>query len=296
MFDVFTEEIEVQIKKGISNLYWYLGDLKKAWLRSGVGESLTNTLFALRHPDGTKLSKRQLMDKLYEELRIKEYNKRLEVSRNFVRLLVEHSNFVPISDGHKIDIAESCALKLKQIIASQNIEQEKKQFARSNNQIDSSIKYQQDISAIKNDFLEAEKLEGQQRGYMFEKIFTALMKASGILVHDAFKIVGEQIDGAIKHDGHFYLVELKWTKSKAAHNEIASLYLKAEGKLEARGLFISMGGYSSEILQSLPKGKDLKILLMDGTHIAKVLFGVCTFKDILENAISNASLKGEIYS
>jgi hypothetical protein len=139
-------------------------------------------------------------------------------------------------------------------------------------------------------------MDGQARGYQFEKIFTALMKISNITVHEPFKIVGEQIDGAIKHDGHFYLVELKWTKSKAAHQEIASLYLKAEGKLEARGLFISMSGYSTEILQSLPKGKDLKILLMDGTHIAKVLFGNSTFREVLENAVSNASLKGEIYS
>jgi len=69
MFDVFTEEIEVQIKKGISNLYWYLGDLKKAWLRSGVDERIVERLFSLRHDDKSKLSKRQLMDKLYEELR-----------------------------------------------------------------------------------------------------------------------------------------------------------------------------------------------------------------------------------
>jgi hypothetical protein len=37
MFDVFTEEMEVQIKTGISNLYWFREDLRKAWLRSSVG-------------------------------------------------------------------------------------------------------------------------------------------------------------------------------------------------------------------------------------------------------------------
>ena len=36
MFDVFTEQIEVLIKDGIANLYWYKGDLQKAWLRAGV--------------------------------------------------------------------------------------------------------------------------------------------------------------------------------------------------------------------------------------------------------------------
>ena len=41
MFDVFTEQIEVLIKDGIANLYWYKGDLQKAWLRAGVPSIVT---------------------------------------------------------------------------------------------------------------------------------------------------------------------------------------------------------------------------------------------------------------
>lgn len=91
------------------------------------------------------------------------------------------------------------------------------------------------------------------------------------------------------------MIELKWTKSKAAHLEISSLYLKVEGKLEARGIFISMNGYSSEIIQSLPKGKNLKTLLLDGMHLSNVIFGNYTFQELLEHSLSQASLKGEIY-
>lgn len=102
MFDVFTEEIEVQIKRGISNLYWYRGDLKKCWLRAGVDEGLADTLFVKIKEDGGKPSKRELMDFLYQELRSKEYNRRLEVSRNFARILLEHENFVPQDEKHRI--------------------------------------------------------------------------------------------------------------------------------------------------------------------------------------------------
>ena len=90
---------------------------------------------------------------------------------------------------------------------------------------------------------------------------SGLMRISGIPVEEPFKIVGEQIDGAIKYDSHFYLIELKWRKKKANQAEIASLYMKADGKMEARGIFIAMEGYSDEALQSLPRGKDLKIIL-----------------------------------
>tara|TARA_R110002124_G_scaffold76682_1_gene205355 strand:+ start:1452 stop:2360 length:909 start_codon:yes stop_codon:yes gene_type:complete len=294
MIDVFTEEIEVLVKKGISNLYWYLGDLEKAWLRAGVDAKLTSKLFSLRQ-DGKKLSKRDLMDLLYKNLRDLDFNRRLEVSRNFVRFIVEHKNFVPQSDGHKIDIAETAALKLREIIDSQRKQADYNQQIKSKAKDSKKLDYESELLRVRDQFLEAEKLSGQKKGYEFEKVFTELMKISGIPVKEPFKITGEQIDGAIKYGGHYYLIELKWTQSKAAHLEISSLYLKVEGKLDARGIFISMNGYSSEILQSLPKGKKLTTLLLDGMHFSNVIFGKYTFQELLEHSLSQGSLKGEIY-
>ena len=66
MFDVFTEEIEVMIKDGIANLYWYKNDLKKAWLRSGLDLKTADELLSLQDSEGNKLSKRMMMDRLYE--------------------------------------------------------------------------------------------------------------------------------------------------------------------------------------------------------------------------------------
>ncbi|MCL2650757.1 MAG: restriction endonuclease [Candidatus Azobacteroides sp.] len=295
MIDVFTEEIEVQIKRGISNLYWYKEDLKKAWLRSGVELNVCDRLFNLKNDRGEKLSKRELMDSLYSELRNFEYNKRLEISRNFVRLLVEHSNFVPLSDGHRIDIAETCALKLKQIIEEQRKQTEYNQHIKRRVQEVKKLDYDSELSKIREQFLDAEKLTSQKRGYELEKIFTQLMRISGIPVEDSFKIIGEQIDGAIKYDGNYYLIELKWTTNPSAHQEVSSLYVKVEGKMGARGLFISMNGYSKEIVESLPKGKEIKVLFFDGTHIANVIFGNYTFQELMEHAISQASLKSNIY-
>jgi Restriction endonuclease len=295
MFDVFTDELEVQIKKGIANLYWYLGDLEKAWLRAGVDNKLTTKIFSQRQEDGSKFSKRQLMDLLYKDIRNIDFNRRLKISRNFVRFLVEHKNFVPISENHHIDIAETCALKLREIINKQKQEFEYNQQIRKKAKEAKTVDYHNELLRVRDQFLEAEAKTGQERGYAFEKLFVELMKISGIPVEEPFRIVGEQIDGAIKYGGHYYLIELKWTKAKSAHKEISSLYLKVEGKLEARGIFISMSGYSSEIIESMPKGKKLTTLLLDGMHFSNVIFGQYTFQELLEHSVSQASLKGEIY-
>jgi hypothetical protein len=296
VFDIFTEEIELTIKNGIASLYWYLGDLKKAWLRASVDPKLCDSLFSRRNPDGSKFTKRQLMDMLYEHLRNSDFNRRLEISRNFVRFLVEHKSFVPQDDRHKIQVGEHCALKLKQIIQDQNRERERRDFSpvtaatdRSNQNSPSALR------AIQESFTKAKDLPPQQRGYELEKIFGRLMLVNGVPVEEPFRIEGEQIDGAIKYEGHYYLIEAKWTEAKADPKEIGSFYFKVEGKLGGRGIFISMNGYTDGVIGALPRGKELRVILLDGVHFAHVVFGTYSFQQLLDHAISHASVKATIY-
>ncbi len=175
MIDVFSEEIEIQIKNGITNLYWYKGDLEKCWIKSGVEEEVTKKLFSLVKEDGTKFSKRELMDMLYKELKNANHNRRLEVSRNFVRILVEHKNFVSQEANHKIQIAETCALKLREIIEQQRKDAESKQTNKTNKLKDKQPDYETELSVLENRFYEIEGLDVQRRGYVFEKLFADLM-------------------------------------------------------------------------------------------------------------------------
>lgn len=295
MIDVFTEEIEVLIKEGIANLYWYRADLKKAWLRSSVNNKLIEEIYAMKESDGSPISKRKLMDVLYEKLRSHPYDKRLEISRNFVRRLIEHQNFVPQDEKHRVDKAERCALKLKEIIQKQEKEREEREFKKKSAPPDPRHVYNQELEKISNEFKKIKKLEPTKRGYALEKIFTKLMEISKISVHEPFRIKGEQLDGGIKYDGHYYLIELKWTEEKIGGDEIGAFYYKVDGKLDSRGLIISMNGFTDGVLESLPKGKGIKVMLLDGLHLTNVITGIYTFQELLEHAISNAAYKAELY-
>ena len=68
MIDVFNEQIEVLIKEGISNLYWFKGDLKKSFYRANVPENITHKIFGIKY-NGKTLTKRERLDKLYENIR-----------------------------------------------------------------------------------------------------------------------------------------------------------------------------------------------------------------------------------
>lgn len=295
MFDVFTEEIEVLIKDGISNLYWYNADLQKAWVRSGVSENVKNEVTSLKNEEGGKLSKRRQMDELYERLKLVEFDRRLEVSRNFVRLLIEQKSFAPQSQKHRTDIAERASLKLRSLIQEQEKSREYRENIRNRAERASKETYESKLGELRARFAEAHELQPQKKGYELEKLFTELMRVSGIPVEEPFKIVGEQLDGAIKYDGHYYLIELKWIAGHTEPKEIASFFYKVEGKMQGRGIFLAMNGYTPGAISSLPMGKDLKVLLLDGQHIANVFYGSYKFQELLEHAIRQASLKGEIY-
>jgi hypothetical protein len=118
---------------------------------------------------------------------------------------------------------------------------------------------------------------------------------NGVPVEEPFRIEGEQIDGAIKYEGHYYLIEAKWTEAKADPKEIGSFYFKVEGKLGGRGIFISMNGYTDGVIGALPRGKELRVILLDGVHFAHVVFGTYSFQQLLDHAISHASVKATIY-
>ncbi len=295
MFDVFTEQHEVLIKDGIANLYWYRGDLQKAWLRVGVPEAVTAAIWTMRDENGLSMSKRKCMDKLYERLRGADFNLRVRISRDFVRILVGHKNFVPQDPKHRIDIAERAALKLRELITAQENERDRHIQARKQSSKEKKIGYDQQLVAVRESFEQAMALAPQQKGYALEKIFTELMRISNIPVETPFSLKGEQIDGAIKYESHYYIVELKWHASKIEPKDIGAFYFKVDGRLDTRGIAVSMNGYTDGVNETLPRGKELKVILLDGNHLANVIYGHYTFRQLLDHAISYASLKAQLY-
>ena len=298
MFDVFTEQIEVLIKDGIANLYWYRGDLQKAWLRAEVPQAMGKEIYELKDDEGNPLSKRKQMDKLYEGLRDAEYSLRLRISREFVKTLIEHKNFVPQQQNHRIEIAERAALKLREVIAVQKTEQEQKERTKREAVATTAarkLSYDEELIVVRASFERALVMQPKPRGYALEKVFVELMRISGIQVEEPFSNKGEQLDGAIKYDSNYYLIELKWVANKLEPIHIGAFYYKVDGKMDARGIVIAMNGFTDGVHETLPKGKELKVMLLDGNHLANVIYGNYRFQELLDHAIKCASLNGKLY-
>ncbi|MGV5527668.1 restriction endonuclease [Pseudomonas sp. XP1] len=136
---------------------------------------------------------------------------------------------------------------------------------------------------------------GSKRGYALERILHDLARVSSLEVTEAFRERGEQIDGAVKYDGEHYLIEAKWQEKAAANESVYQFAGKVEGKMYGRGLFISIHGFSEQVVSSLIAGKAIKTVLIDGGDLILVLEGMLTFAQMLDCKIKAAQTRGLIY-
>jgi len=143
--------------------------------------------------------------------------------------------------------------------------------------------------------LHAGKLNPQKRGYALESILGQLGNLSGLEITEAFRVNGEQVDGAVKYDGEHYLIEAKWQDKAASNEPVYQFVGKVEGKMYGRGLFVSINGFSEHVVRSVVAGKAIKTIFVDGEDLVLVLEGHLSFSQMLDSKIKAAQTRGLIY-
>jgi restriction system protein len=141
-------------------------------------------------------------------------------------------------------------------------------------------------------------LTPQERGKRLEAAMNRLFQAFGILVKEAFHLVGEpgegiveQIDGVIELSAVLHFVEMKWYKEPVGTGEVAQHLVRLMSRAEARGLFISASDYTDpairtcreflqhktlalvhlqEIVQVLERGQELGDFLLEKIQAAQI--------------------------
>jgi len=146
-------------------------------------------------------------------------------------------------------------------------------------------------------------LTPQQRGKKLEGALNGLFQAYGILVRDAFHLVGEasegiveQIDGVIDLKGALYFVEMKWYKDPVGKPQIAEHLVRLMGRAEARGLFISASEYSEPAVHTTREFLQHKIVaLCDLQEIVFLLEHQSDLTDFLVQKIQSAQIHKNPY-
>lgn len=197
--------------------------------------------------------------------------------------------------------AEAAVSKLRQQAKGyfDTIEELKKAEERretTKEKLKDSIAYQQKLDELKMEFYQiASNSNSQQKGFQFEKFLNKLFIFFDLDPKSAFKVIGEQIDGAFTFDNADYLLEAKWQEKAINASDLYTFGGKIQGKLKnTLGLFISLGPYSTECTDTgSPVLKSM--ILMDGMDLMQVLEGRVKLNDMILIKRRHASQTGDIY-
>lgn len=122
-------------------------------------------------------------------------------------------------------------------------------------------------------------LTPQQRGKKLETALNNLFSAYGILVQEAFHLVGEpgegiveQIDGVIELKGALHFVEMKWYRNPVGKAEISEHLVRLMSRAEARGLFISASDFSEPAIHTCRDFLQHKIIAL--CHLQEIVLAL----------------------
>ena len=111
------------------------------------------------------------------------------------------------------------------------------------------------------------------RGLALEPLVNKIFDYYGEDSKGPVRRVGEQIDGTLKFDSHWFYVEIRWKAEKTSAKDVSVLRDRARDSYggDTKALFISMSGFTDECLQSLANKSDERVILMDGYDLRCVL-------------------------
>ena len=140
--------------------------------------------------------------------------------------------------------------------------------------------------------------EKQKRGYLLQDLLNRTFDLHAIPVVSSFtrNKGGEQIDGAFKLEGWHYIVECRWREKLSNIRELDGLSGQiARSGRQTMGVFLSINGWSENVVPLLKQNPDKSIVLMDGYDLRAVLAGQVDLRGFLLAKVANLNLKVKPY-
>jgi hypothetical protein len=173
----------------------------------------------------------------------------------------------------------------------------KEELARMERERAEILKKQSELLLMMLDEL-AINADEQHRGYLLQDLLNRTFDLHEITVVASFtrNDGGEQIDGAFKLEGWHYIVECRWRRKLSDIRELDGLSGQiARSGRQTMGVFLSINGWSGNVVPLLKQNPDKSIVLMDGYDLRNVLAGHVDLRDFLLAKVAKLNLEAEPY-
>jgi restriction system protein len=175
----------------------------------------------------------------------------------------------------------------------QRLARQRKEEAARQQQREERARLQRELASL---FSERDP---HRRGKALEAVLNRLCQVEGILVREAFTVLGdegegivEQIDGVIELNGVLYLVEVKWWKEPLGVSETAQHLVRVYHRPNTGGIMISASGFADSVVaQHKIALKDHVVFLCDLREIILLLEQGGDLKGLLKRKVDAAIME-----
>jgi len=250
---------------------------------------------------GKLLTKRQMAPLILEALaRLQDGHR---ITRAIVKLASEWTSFHLADDEYA---ARATVLKAREVMgileateASEQLQSEsakRQEVARLAEERSKMFRKESDLLLIMFDEMAQLDYDPQRRGFLLQDLLTRAFSLCEVPVQKSFQRNegAEQIDGALRLEGWHYLVECRWRRRLADIRELDGLLgqVGRSGK-QTMGLFLSINGWSENVLRLLKQNPEKSLVLMDGYDLRTSLARQLDLRAFIIAKVAKLNLEAE---
>jgi hypothetical protein len=269
----------------------------------GIPDNLIRRFLRERDPTtNDPLTKRQAGALILDELA--QQGEDRPVVRKLIDLAAGWDAFHLAQDEYKARAVVQKAREISGVLveaeARERAEKERiaqERAARQQREREATLRRQSELLLAQFDQASADG-EPHERGYLLQDLLNRTFDLHGIPVARAFQrnSGGEQIDGAFEMEGWHYIVECRWRSKLADIRELDGLYGQvARSGRQTMGLFLSINGWSENVVPLMKQNPDKSIILMEGFDLRTVLAQVFDMRRLLKAKVTALNLEAEPY-
>jgi hypothetical protein len=178
------------------------------------------------------------------------------------------------------------------------LEEQKKANVEAEKHNESAInkkKKQINLEVLLKKYNTLRSLTPTNKGLAFEKILVELLNIYNMNPKLNLILPGEQIDFSFSFENQTYLGEARYREKKPTIEQIGGFQTKVTSKGGyPLGLFVSISGFTANVLNAYNSSKDKVIILMDGNDLLLILKGAITFPEALKSK-KRALSEGQVF-
>ncbi|MGG6447373.1 restriction endonuclease [Pseudobacillus badius] len=296
LFNLLVDTIPLLCKSKRDVLIFFKG--------AGVPTNMMEDMISKVNFNKDAISKYEIVRTILERINEKGEST-LRIRREILRRVTQFENFEACWEKDRLPakglVAEiSKLIQVKDSFTRMKMEREKEAEKRRKDylkKVKEQELHRQEIETIKH------LLNGlftytdpHKRGKELEVVLNRLFKAYGILVREAFVLVGnhgegiiEQVDGVIELDGELYLVEMKWWRNPIGTGDVSQHLVRIFSRGHSRGIFISNSSFTQPAISMCKESLSRTVMCLCGLdEIVFVLENNLDLKEVLKSKVRAA--------